>query len=356
MPSYPTLFIDTRKIAHNARLVSGMLAGQGMRLVGVAKAVMGHPAVAKAMIAGGASAIGDSRIENLRKLRESGYTGETLLLRAPSPSRIDETVRFADASLNSDAGTVRLLGEAASKLGKRHEVILMIDTGDLREGVMEEDAVRVAREMSKVPGVEFSGIGTNLACFGGVIPTRVKMESLLSVKKVIEDSLGIPIRRVSGGNSANMRVVMAGDVPPGITELRVGETVILGTEGVGREPVPGLHLDAITLVAEVIEVGKKPSVPFGQIGQDAFGAVPVFVDKGRRTRAILAAGRQDLDPDTLKPVESGIAVIGASSDHLLCDVEDAGRQLRPGDTVTFVTGYSALLRAVTSPFVEKVVR
>jgi len=353
---HPVLYIDTGKVRHNTQVISDLLGRQGMRLVGVAKGVMGHVAVAKAMIDGGAAAIGDSRIETLRNFRQLGYTGETVLLRAPSPSRAAEAVQVADVSLNSDPETVRLLGEAAVRLGKRHHVILMVDLGDLREGVLAENAVSVAKEMAQVPGVELTGVGTNLACYGGIIPTREKMETLLEVRDNIEAALGRPLQRVSGGNSANMPLVLRGETPHGVTELRIGESILLGTEAVERSAVPGCHLDAFKVAAEVIEVLEKPSVPFGRVGQNAFGVVPEFEDRGRHRRAILAIGRQDVDPGSLRPLDNGVTIIGASSDHLICDVEDSEREVRTGDVLTFIPGYSALLRAATSPFVQKVVQ
>jgi len=352
---YPILLIDTRKIEHNARVISNLLREQGMSLVGVAKGTMCHPDVAFAMARGGARAIGDSRILNLRNLRESGYGGETLLLRAPGPSWCREAVAYADVSLNSAPEIVRLLSRAALEQGKTHKVILMVDLGDLREGVLAEDAPKAAREMASLPGIDLVGIGTNLACYGGVIPTREKMEALLSVKKDIENLLGKALERVSGGNSANMLLVLGKEMPPGITELRIGESILLGTEAVRRSNVPGCFSDAFVIKAEVIEVLPKPSKPFGEIGQDAFGRVPDFPDRGVRKRAILAIGRQDVDPEGLLPLQEGVTILGASSDHLICDVEDAEFSPKIGSVLDFVPNYSALLRASTSPFIEKVV-
>jgi len=352
---YPMLEINTAKIKHNAKVISNLLKEQGMRLVGVAKGTMCHPDVGFAMISGGAAAIGDSRILNLKRLRESGYRGETVLLRAPSPAQCREAVVYADTSLNSEPDTIRLLSEEALKLGKRHKVILMIDLGDLREGVLAEDASRVAKKILNYRGIELVGIGTNMACYGGVIPTREKMETLLEIKKEIESSVGKPLERVSGGNSANMRLVLNREMPPGITELRIGESILLGTEAIERLNVPGCYQDAFIVKAEVIEVMRKPSKPYGEIGQDAFGNIPVFEDRGIRKRAICALGRQDIDPEGLVPLQKGVEILGASSDHLICDVEECEIDLKAGCVLEFRPNYSALLRASTSPFVQKVV-
>ena len=351
--SYPVITIDKAKIEHNSRTLSKLLKQQGMRLVGVAKGVCAHPAVVEAMVSGGASAIGDSRIDNLRRIREQGYQGETILLRAPGPSQCDEAVLYADTSLNSEITTVKLLGEAASKAGKMHKVILMVDLGDLREGVMPEQAADVALEFDRISGIRLVGIGTNMACYGGVIPTAEKMRLLLQVKTEVEQRLGRPLERISGGTSANIKLVLSGQMPQGITELRIGEGILLGTEAVERKPIPGCFRDAFLIKAEVIEVKTKPSKPIGEIGQDAFGNVPVFEDRGHRRRAIVSLGQQDIDPSALFPCGKGIEILGASSDHLICDVEEAGCPVNVGDILEFGLTYGTLLKAFTSPFVAK---
>lgn len=351
--TYPLLVIDPQKIEHNTGQIAALLAKEGLRLVGVAKGAAGHQDVVKAMIKGGAAAIGDSRIANLARIRQWGYRGETVLLRAPGLTRCADAVTYADSSLNSEIVTVRRLGESAVKMGQKHKVILMVDLGDLREGVPLGQAPGLAGEMAQVPGIHLAGIGTNLACYGGVIPTGEAMELLLQVKEKVERRLGRRLERVSGGTSANLKMVLEQKMPPGITELRIGEGILLGKESVYREPIPGCCDDAFLLRAEVIEVQKKPSRPTGEIGQDAFGNVPHFKDRGIRKRALLAAGRQDVDPGGLIPLTPGIEILGASSDHLICDVEEAVFPVRTGTILEFRLTYSALLRASVSPYVAK---
>lgn len=351
--TYPLLIIDGRKIEHNTRLVARILEEQGLRLVGVAKGAAAHPDVVGAMIKGGAAAIGDSSICNLARIRERGYPGETILLRAPGLSQCAAAVTHADTSLNSEVGTVRRLGEAALQAGRSHNVILMVDLGDLREGVTVEQAPVRAQEMERIPGIRLAGLGVNLACFGGVIPTPQTMELLLEVKGQVEHRIGRELERISGGTSANLKMVLERRVPPGITELRIGEGILLGNEAVNREPIPGCFDDAFLLRAEIIEVQRKPSKPVGEIGQDAFGDIPYFEDRGVRKRALLAVGRQDVDPGGLIPRLPGVEILGASSDHLICDVEEAAARISVGDILEFKLTYSALLRASTSPYVTK---
>ena len=187
------------------------------------------------------------------------------------------------------------------------------------------------------------------------MPTTHALEALVNLKTQIEEFTGIQLYVVSGGNSSNIGLLMGGGTPPGITELRLGESILLGTESTQRQPIPGCAQDAFIVKAEVIEVLLKPSKPFGQIGQNAFGVVPQFADRGTRKRAICAIGLQDMDESGLTPLDAGIFVLGASSDHLILDVEEAKRPIQVGSVLSFRPNYSALLRACTSPFIEKVV-
>ncbi len=71
---------------------------------------------------------------------------------------------------------------------------------------------------------------------------------------------------------------------------------------------------------------------------------------GRISQSILAIGHMDTDPEGLTP-PPGIKILGSSSDHL---VVDSGRDRLPiGTEMTFQLNYSALIRAMASPFVTK---
>lgn len=169
----------------------------------------------------------------------------------------------------------------------------------------------------------------------------------------IEATLGLSIDIVSGGNSANLEWALSGAEIGRINDLRLGEAILLGCETLHRQPIDGLHTDAITLCAEVIEAKVKPSKPSGIIAQTAFGEAPPVTDRGLVTQSILAVGQQDIDPSGLQ-APTGINVLGASSDHLILESEEL--KLSVGTEVTFQLNYSALVRAMTSPFIGKVMK
>lgn len=143
-------------------------------------------------------------------------------------------------------------------------------------------------------------------------------------------------------------------IPEGINNLRLGESVLFGRERTNYEYLPGTSNDAFIMEAEIIESKEKPSMPIGKIGADSYGHVPVFTDRGIRKRAICALGRQDVDVETMWPVDEGVEIIGASSDHLIVDVTDCEKEFKTGDKICFRLGYFAVMRAFTSKYVEKI--
>lgn len=346
------LTVDLAKVEHNARAVVDVCATHGITVTGVTKGVCGEPEVARAMLRGGVVSIGESRLENLRRLRAGGVDAPVLLLRIPSPSQVAEVVELAGISCNAESSVVDGLASAARRIGVEHDVVAMVDVGDLREGVWPDQLVTFARHVHGQPGLRLAGVGANLACFGGVVPTSENMGLLSVLVERVEEELGEPLAMVSGGNSSALPLVAAGEMPARINHLRIGEAILLGRETVGRTPWPGTVQDVVVLHGEVLELGLKPSVPIGPLGQDAMGHAPEFTDRGWRHHALVDLGTVDTDTGGLTPVDPRLRIIGASSDYLVLDVSDAKGEVRVGDPVSFLPGYGAMVRAASSPYVE----
>lgn len=352
MPDRATLTVDLTAIEENARGV--VAAMSGIAVIGVTKGVCGSPEVAKAMLAGGLPGLGESRHENARRLREAGITAPIWLLRSPPPERADETVELFDVSLNSELETVMALDRAAGAAAKRHQVVAMVELGDLREGVLPADLPAFCAAVEALDHVELAGIGVNLTCYGAIVPDADNLGRLAELAEQTQRQLGRRLRYVSGGNSGSVGPVLAGIMPAVINTLRVGETVLHGVDTIYREPLLDLRVDAFSLEAPVIECLVKPSLPWGTTGQDAYGGRPEFEDRGDRRRAICAVGRQDCRPENLTPLDARVEILGASSDHLILDVEAMERPPRLGESIAFRPGYAATLEAFTSPYVHKV--
>ena len=345
---YPRAVIDLDKLAHNVRHMKALCAGYGIGILGITKAFAGDPRLARVMAENGLGMLGDSRIDNIR--RYADLPVEKWLIRTPALSHAAETVRWCDVSLNSELSVLKALNEEALRQGKRHKVVLMADLGDLREGCFdEEDLAACAAYAHAAEGLELYGMGTNLTCFSFVQPDTEKLTRLVSLaQKYGADTV------VSGGNSATVQLMLCGGIPAGVNSLRLGESVLFGRERAGYTYLDGMYNDVFIVETEVLECKKKPSKPIGTIGKNSYGQTPVFPDRGERMRAVCAMGRQDVDQETMWPVDEGVEILGASSDHFIVDVTDAGRKYRPGDILRFRLGYFSVMRVFTSEYVEKV--
>lgn len=350
----PRLDIDLDKIYHNTHELVTRLAEHGISVMGVTKVALGSEEIANAMLQAGVNSLGDSRIENIKFMRRTEMMKNVwmTLIRSPMLSQVEQVVTYADMSFNTEIEIIKRLSIEAQKQGCIHQIILMVELGDLREGIMPDDLFATVGEVLGLPNIVLKGIGTNLACRSGVSPDANNMSMLSELVDRIEATFDLKLDLVSGGNSANIDWVLSdpGTSTGRVNNLRLGEAILLGCETLHSRPIDGLHQNAITLVAEVIELKLKPSQPSGDIAQTAFGEATSFVDRGIIKQAILAIGRQDIDPSGLLAPE-GIEILGASSDHLI--VDSASDDLVVGQEMTFGLNYSALIRAMTSPFVSK---
>ncbi len=349
---YPRLVSNKEAIIHNVKKISKMCHDKGIELTGVVKVARGEPALAKLYLENGVDIIGDSRIANIKRMKNAGIDGPFMLLRIPMPSEVEEVVKYADITLVSELKTVEIIGKVAADKGKRQQIIYMVDVGDLREGVWFENAVDEIIKVSQIKGISLYGIGTNLGCYGGVVPDTENMNMLVEIAKEIR-SKGVNFKIVSGGNTAAIYLIENNSLPKEINGYRLGESIILGTDTTNNRAFPFLRQDTFTLEAEVVELKTKPSIPHGKIGRDAMGRIPVFEDLGNRLKAIIAIGEQDIQPDGVIPLEKGIKVLHASSDHMVLDVTEYDRPLDIGSILKFRLTYGALLRAMTSEYVEK---
>ncbi|WP_027339507.1 alanine/ornithine racemase family PLP-dependent enzyme [Halonatronum saccharophilum] len=343
----PKLDINLSIIEDNTRQIVQLAKSKGIDIFGVIKGVGGDIEIAKAMILGGVVGLGDSRLDNLKKLKRLKVP--LMLLRIPMLSQAKRVVKIADISLNSQLEVIDRLDKEAASLNKVHKIILMIDLGDRREGVLPKDTLNYVDEIRTLKNIRLVGLGSNLACFRGVLPTEDKMLQLMELVKGAEGLLGRKLPIISGGNSSSLPLLLKEGYTPITNQLRVGETIILGRKVPSGDKFSFTKLDGIKLKAEVIEIKNKP-VNSDKVNGDS--NVNNSLDEEIRRRGILAIGSQDIEAKGLIPCNKGIIVEGASSDHLIVDLTNV-QGVMVGDEVSFRLNYSSLLRAATSPYVKK---
>lgn len=346
--SFPTVRVRLDAVRENAASVASRFDGD---LAAVTKGVCADPHVAEAMLEGGADLLADSRIENLRRL-DRRFDADLLLLRIPMASELEAVASVADASLHSEIDTLEALAATCRRRGTTHRAIVMVDVGDRREGVLPEDLPAFLHRADGLPGIEIGGIGTNFACMSGLQATPGKIRELRDLAESAESALGRELPVVSAGGSAILPRLGDPDGLAGVTQIRIGEGILLGTEPTEDVPVEYVRQDAFELSAQVVELKEKPAAPDGETAQAAFGDPPTVRDGGRGTRVIVALGRQDAAPSDLAPVRNDVSIVGASSDHTVLDLSGTTPAVEVGDRLAFRPGYGSLLRSFTSPYVR----
>ena len=289
---------------------------------------------------------GDERGEGgIRALQiVDARAGEEFLVRAPDArggAVVEEQVAghdvfFLCAGLRGDFGGQRALRVLAAE--EREHVRLR---------VVAVAAVDVAVEVeNNIPNLSLGGVGTNLGCYGSIEATADKLQELVDIAERIEAKIGRELEYISGGATTSLPRIFDNDMPERVNLLRVGEGILLARDldvFFGYD-MSDMHQDVYTLKAEVIEVKTKPSHPVGSITIDAFGHKPVYVDRGMRKRALLGIGKVDYGSiDEIFPKDKGVEVIGASSDHTILDIEDAERDIKVGDVLSFGINYASIV-------------
>jgi predicted amino acid racemase len=232
-------------------------------------------------------------------------------------------------------------------------VIVMVDLGDLREGLWPGELKDFISAALRLPAIRIAGLGTNLACFGGVMPSENNMRRLSEFADEIERKFALQLQWTSGANSSGLKMIAAGRMPARVNQARIGEAILLGRETTQRQPWPNTFQDAFSLHAEILELKRKPSAPLGERSEDAFGHRATFENHGEIERALVNIGREEIAIEGLMPHDSRLKILGASSSYLVVDTSAAAGAFKVGDELSFGLNYGALLTAMTSEYVKK---
>jgi ornithine racemase len=324
----------------------------------VSKIFCGNRKFLRELIALGVREIHDSRISNLAKIKEIDSAIQTVYIKPVAKRNIPKMVTYADVSLNSELKTIQWISEEAFRQQKNHKVIIMIETGDLREGVMGDDLVDFYEEVFELPNIEIVGLGTNLNCLNGVMPSPDKLIQLSLYRQIIELKFKKTIPWISAGTSVTIPLLLQKQLPKGINHFRVGETLYFGLDLFEERVIPGMHDDVFELNAEIIEMQQKPMLPSGDLGANPSGEfteIDMSLSGVSTFRAILDIGLLDVDPKFLIPEDSGTSIIGASSDMLIVNLHDNPHQYQVGDILKFNLKYMGALHVLNSSYVEKTI-
>jgi len=350
------IVLNRKNLAHNFNYLSKLFEENNIEWGIVTKVLCGNNQFLEEIIRLGARELLDSRISNLKKIKMIDHTVRTIYIKPPPHRSLKNVVKYADVSFNTDYETMNLLSEEAHRQEKVHQVIIMIEMGDLREGVMGENLINFYEKVFELPNIEIIGFGTNLNCLYGVMPSHDKLIQLTLYKQIIELKFNKKIPLISGGSSVTIPMLLKKQLPKNINHFRIGETLYFGNNLITGEKIDGMSDDVISFYAEIIELNEKPLVPEGELGENPSGDVYEVdpKDYGKKAwRALLDVGLLELSPDFLEPDDKNIKMAGGSSDMLVIDLGKNPKQYKVGDSIKFKLKYMGALGLFNSDYVAK---
>lgn len=350
------IVLNREKLRENYHLLDKLFNEHQIEWGVVSKLFCGSETYLKEIIDLGVQQICDSRITNLKTIKSLNPEIETVFIKPPAKRYIANVVKYADASFNSEFETIRMLSEEAGRQNKVHKVIIMIELGELREGVMRDEFVEFYEKVFRLPNIEIAGLGTNLSCMYGVLPSQDKLLQLCLYEQLIEAKFDKVIPYISGGTSVTVPMISKGLLPKGINHFRIGEALFLGTNAYNDENELNLHQDVFKVYAEIIELREKPSIPDGELGLNMEGESVVFDDAEDNTssiRAIIDVGLLDVDENHIKPTSEHLRIVGSSSDMMVVDLGENLEDYRVGSLIEFTSDYMGILRLMNCDYVGK---
>lgn len=347
-----------KKLQHNYTTIEKWFSNHDIDWGVVSKLLCGHKLFLEELVKLGVTEFHDTRITNLKMVKKVAPNSQTVYIKPPAKRNIPDIIRYADVSFNTDFSTIQLLSVEAAKQNKVHKIIIMIEMGDLREGVLGDHLVDFYELIFKLPNINIVGLGTNLNCLNGIMPSQDKLIQLSLYKQLIEARFNIPIPWISGGTSVTVPLLLKNQLPKQINHFRVGEVLFFGLDLFTNQTIDGMNNDVFRLYTEIIELYEKPKVPSGEQGFNVSGETPAYPeeDYGKQSfRAILDIGLLDCNPQYLIPEDENITIIEASSDMLVIDVQQNEAGYKVGDLITFKLKYMGVLGIMNSKYIDKIV-
>lgn len=348
--------LNTQKLKHNYRELNSLFKEHNIEWAAVVKLLCGNELFLKQVLDLGIQEVCDSRISNLKTIKNLRPDVQTVYIKPPAKENVREVLECADVTFNTEYDTIKLLSDTAVEMDISHKILIMIELGELREGVMRDEFIDFYQKVFELPNIKVTGIGANLTCMYGVLPSEDKLLQLCLYKQLVEAKFNKDIPYISGGASVTIPLIYKDLMPGAVNHFRVGETLFMGTNAYENKPFDHLKNDVFMLYAQIIELNEKPYVPSGEMGYNLTGEKRDFDDTQAGEvglRAIVDIGLLDVEDRYLSPVSKGLEIIGASSDMMVIDLKDNKKNLQVGDFIGFKMDYMGILRIMNSDYIEK---
>ncbi len=362
------LVIDTNKIISNIKSIQEFLSSKNRTWSLIPKVLCGNEEVLERILTPkvikGIHSIGDSRISNLQAVKNVNPKLITMYIKPPAIPLVPQVVAVSDISLNTSLDTILAIENECIKQDKFHKVIIMIEMGELREGVMRDKVVEFYEYIFNLTRVEVIGIGTNLGCMYGIEPTYDKLIQMSLYKELIEAKFKKKMELVSGGSSINLPMLNSNRIPDNINHLRIGEAVFFGTTPLDEKQFMNLHTDIFVYKGNIIEMEEKDTIPdgvmtTGNIGHTSEQETLGSADTSEKIhKAIIDFGILDVDFNDIEAKDQSLKFVGTTSDMTVYEVpKESGKPIyKVGDTLDFAAGYMGIAKLMNSKFIEKIIK
>lgn len=358
------LVVNTENIIRNIEKLDTLLKKHDIQWSLVSKVLSGDINFLKKILTDDVvhrlHSIGDSRLSSLKTIKKLNPNLATIYIKPPAHSLVKNIIQYADISVNTSYRTIEALSFEAVKQNKIHKIIIFIELGELREGVVRENIVEFYRKVFELPNIEIVGIGSNLGCMYGIEPTYDKLLQLSLFKQLLEQMFNKNIPLISGGSSITLPLIGKKLIPKAINHFRIGETAFFGTSPLNNKRFYKLSTDTFRFNANIIEMKEKSNVPDGIISEANIGHtsdtdpdIPAY----ETYRAILDFGMLDADVHDLVPKDKNVEFIGTTSDMTVYDLgKNINAHLKQkymvGKKISFSPSYMATARLMNSKFID----
>jgi D-serine deaminase-like pyridoxal phosphate-dependent protein len=326
----PAVLIDLEVLEANIARQAARAKEAGVKLRPHAKT---HkiPGVARMQLAAGAAGIALAKTGEAEVFADAGINDIFLAYPIVGTGKARRLLALSDrVRLSVGADSIegaRTLSEVFAPAGRRLSVMLKIDCGGNRVGVLPEHALDMARQIVQLPGIELVGLFTH----AGQAYHAGTPETIAAIGRHEGDAVASTAGRLRGAG-LDIREVSVGSTPtaphamrvPGVTECRPGNYVYHDASQVSLGTC-ALEDCAMTIIATVV------SAPAPD-------------------RAVLDAGSKTLSSDPLRPRPGGHGFLlgrksrlsRLSEEHGVVDVV-AGETFRVGERVRVVPNHACVV-------------
>ncbi len=364
----PKICLNRSALEHNLRIITRLASRWNFQWLPVLKMVASYPPIKNFLRANGYPVTGTADIDEYLCSGAVPTPDAHVYINIAPLQRAEDVVRRFQRSAVSSREGLRAMEQAAAQTGLRHEILLMIDLGDGREGIPvgpELDSLLKSIERHPPAHARIAGIGATLGCMSGLCPDDGIMRRLIGIMKDIRNVIPSPATVSLGGSIFWNWFALHHDsfheeiqkIPGWKIELRMGDPLLVGFDMYRNTAFLGgnFRRDVFELQAQVLEVQKKHPHKDGTYVTNGHGGHLDETCIRPRIQALLDCGILHTDVTDIKPDWPEAELINYSGNYTVFDVTKCPQRPVQGDVVRFYPGYWAVARAFRTPQTEKTV-